>query len=207
MLRRVRVKRDPPSGSGQQRPPDSRHARLGARMASRVFGSPSVAWIALLVVAGAAAALLWRPLAPPSNPRGRVVFAFTLLGGGERGPRPSNGFDRLRIPADVTDIQLSLAIPGPAQGDRFTAELQAIDGGAARALGAPIVEPSSAGATVSIAMPVPPDGDYVLRLRRVSGSGSEVVATSAFRITRLRQTEAPSRPGRSSEPAGGAAAV
>jgi hypothetical protein len=151
-----------------------------------------VAWLVLLVVAGVAGACHGNAVERPSGSPARVVAAFSLMAGGERGPRPSNGFDRLRIPPETTDMQLSLAIPRLAHSDRIRAELQAIDGGAVTALPPPVVDASSRGTTVSVLLPVPADGDYVLRLHRVTGEEADVLATTAFRITRLRS--APSTP-------------
>lgn len=162
---------------------------FGGHGAWSVFGSllpPWVAWAALLAVASVAGARYWNPLERPTAAKDRLVVAYTLLAGGERGPRPSNGFDRIRIPPDTTEVQLSLTMSRPAAGERFGAELQAIDGGEVTALQSPIVDASSAGATFSVVMKAPPDGDYVLRLRRIAERESEVVSTTAFRVTRLR---------------------
>jgi hypothetical protein len=35
-----------------------------------------------------------------------------------------------------------------------------------------------------VVQPAPPDGDYVLRLRRLTATGPEIVATQAFRLVR-----------------------
>lgn len=146
--------------------------------------------LTMLVVAWAAARI-WVSTRPSdgaaleSSGRGRVVLAYNLSAAGERGPRSANGFDRIRLPAHTTDVQLSLATSRLEPGERFEAELQSIDGGGAIPVPGPTVDPSSRGAMVSVTMRAPPDGDYVLRLRLVTGTSSQVVTTSAFRVSRI----------------------
>ncbi|MBY0494540.1 MAG: hypothetical protein K2Y23_10010 [Cyanobacteria bacterium] len=140
------------------------------------------AWVATRVGSGT------RPsdrAASQPTAQGRVVLAYNLSAAGERGPRSSNGFDRIRVPAQTTEVQLSLMTSKPGPGERFDAELQSVDGGGAIPLPSPTVDPSSRGAMVSVTMPAPADGDYVLRLRLVAGASSQVVVTSAFRVSRI----------------------
>lgn len=146
--------------------------------------------LTLLVVAWVATRIWIAPrpsdgAALESTGRGRLVLAYYLAAAGERGPRSSNGFDRIQVPPQTTDVQLSLMTSMPGAGERFEAELQSIDGGGAIPLPGPTVTPSSRGAMVSVTMSAPPDGDYVLRLRLVAGRSSQVVVTSAFRVSRI----------------------
>lgn len=152
--------------------------------------APWLAALTLLVAAWVAAriGITTRPsdhAAPQRTAHGRVVLAYNLSAAGERGPRSSNGFDRIRVPPQTTEVQLSLMTSEPGPGERFEAELQSIDGGGAIPLPDPRVDPSSRGAMVSVTMPAPADGDYVLRLRLVAGTSSQVVVTSAFRVSRI----------------------
>lgn len=152
--------------------------------------APLLVALTLLVVAWAAAriGIATRPsgrAAPHTTAQGRVVLAYNLSSAGERGPRSSNGFDRIRVPPQTTDVQLSLMTSMPGAGERFEAELQSIDGGSALPLPGLTVDPSSRGAMVSVTMPAPPDGDYVLRLRLVARTSSQVVVISAFRVSRI----------------------
>ena len=173
-----------PGAADQRSESDPCRARAAWRV-YRALLARRVAWVALLAVAGVAGVGYRHPFERWPDAKDRVVAASILLAGGERGPRASNGFDRIRIPAETTEVQLSLTVSKLQLGERLEAELEAVDSGEVTTLPPPIVEASSAGSTVSVVMPAPPDGDYVLRLRGVTG-GSEVLSTSAFRITRLR---------------------
>jgi hypothetical protein len=113
----------------------------------------------------------------------RVVAAFTLTGG-DVAPHVPNGYDRLRIPPDATDLRVSVAIAPPAAEDRLDASVQSVDSGAIVARPVPVVDRSNRRAVASVILPVPPDGDYVLRIRRVAGADIEVLVTTAFRVTR-----------------------
>jgi hypothetical protein len=102
---------------------------------------------------------------------------------GERGGETADRFDRLRIPADSTEMQLSFAVDTPLRGARFETEIEPIDGGIVLAFPTSI-EPERDGGTATVTIPAPPDGDYVLRLHRIASGRTDVVLTRAFRLTR-----------------------
>lgn len=155
-------------------------------------------------VAAAMAAAVWGREAwmsggagPSAAAQSRVVIVASLLAApGERGSEAAHAFDRLRIPADATEMQLSFATElaadlaadfaagAAANGMRFETELVAIDGDGPPQIYDTTIEPGQTGAMARVVVPVPPDGDYVLRLRREDGQRKEIVVTKAFRLTR-----------------------
>ena len=112
------------------------------------------------------------------------VLPFPLTAVGERGPGTVPTMAPVTIPPGTEGLLLSVEIPSPKSGERFEAELIAVDGGAVAQPSPPLIVPSVIGATAVVVVASPPDGDYVLRWRRVAGGSSEVVATRAFRVTR-----------------------
>ena len=83
-------------------------------------------------------------------------------------------------------MQLSFVVDTPARGARFETEIEPIDGGMVLAFPTQ-VEPGRGGTIATVSVPVPPDGDYVLRLRRIAEGQVEVVMTKAFRLTRAAE--------------------
>ena len=144
--------------------------------------------IATAGVAGGQQTWMSRRAAPPVAAHSRVIAASSLTAPGERGGGSARMFDRLRIPSDTTEIQLSfatdLAAGAADDGVRFVAELTAIDGDDPPKIYETTIEPKRAGAVARVVVPAPPDGDYVLRLRRGDGARMEIVVTRAFRLTR-----------------------
>lgn len=160
-----------------------------ARWLAKPFGAPRLVWMVVLLATyvvgnrtrGAS------PLEGPSSASGgRVLFGSALVAAGEKGPWPAQGFDRLRIPRDTADIQLSFAVAVPTNSERFEAELQSVDGGGVTQPSPPVFHASPT-SMASVTVAAPPDGDYVLRLRR-AGRNHEIVVTKAFRVTRWPAT-------------------
>lgn len=118
------------------------------------------------------------------SPAERVVVAFTLTAQGVRGPGGTQGMDRLQISPDTDELRLSVAIDGSRRsGERFEAELTPVDGGTAEHV-SPSIKATDTEVIATVAVAAPPDGDYILTVRRSVDGNSEVVATQAFRVTR-----------------------
>ena len=117
----------------------------------------------------------------------RVVVAFTLPAHRANAPEIAAGFERLLLPADATDLQLSIAVGRAVPGDRFRAEIMPVDGGRTLSLPAPL--DAALASSVTITTTAPRDGDYLLRLRQMSAAGSEIVLTTGFRVLRLADGE------------------
>ena len=147
-----------------------------ARWLVKPFGAPPLVWMVVLLAAYVAGNRV--------RQASHLLFGSALVAVGEKGPWPAQGFDRLRIPRNTADIQLSFAIARPASGERFAAELQSVDGGAVTHPVPLVLQASPAGEMASVTIAAPPDGDYVLRLRRVAGGTAEIVVTKTFRVTR-----------------------
>ena len=148
------------------------------------FQVPRFALAGLLVAAVLLAGYAGRALQRDPRTVRLVTFATTLTAVGDKGPGTALGMDRLRVPPGTVEIQPSFEIESPRRGEQFAAELEALDGGTVAQPSPPLIEPSAAGATVTVTVAVPPDGDYVLRLRRVAGGSPEIVAAHAFRLRR-----------------------
>lgn len=160
------------------------------------LGSRALGWflapfeVLRVAVAAMLVAVLWlagyagRTPSRRGGPVQPITFATTLTAVGEKGLGAAQGMDRVRIPAGTVEIRLSFEIESPNSGEQFVAELDALDDGAVAQRTPPLIEPSPAGATVTVTIAAPPDGDYVLRLRRVAGGPAEIVARHAFRLTR-----------------------
>jgi hypothetical protein len=158
-----------------------------ARWLAMSFGAPRLVW-AVVLLATYAVGHRTRQVnsvqSPSSGSGRRVLFGSALVAAGEKGPWPAQGFDRLRIPPDTADIQLLFAVAMPTSGERFEADLQSVDDGPVAQPSPPVFHASPTGGLASVTVPAPPDGDYVLRLRRVAGGNLETVATKTFRVTR-----------------------
>lgn len=141
----------------------------------------------LLYAAGHQSGLFNGAGPPPATARGHVIVGSRLMAAGEKGRRSAQSFDRLRIPSDTTEMQLSFIVETPPRGARFETALEAVDGGAVIHAFPTVVEPLHAGGIARVTVPAPPDGDYVLRLHRIVGERVEIVVTKTFRLTRDRK--------------------
>jgi hypothetical protein len=112
-----------------------------------------------------------------------VIVSSRLPAPEDKGGETAARFDRLRIPADTTEMQLSFAVDTPRRGARFETEIEPIDGGIVLAFPTSI-EPGRSGGIAKVTIPAPPDGDYVLRLHRIADGRTEVMMTKAIRLTR-----------------------
>ena len=150
------------------------------------FQVPRFALVGLSVAAVLLAGYAGRNLTPAPGAGRIVTFATTLTAVGEKGPGAAAGIDRMPLPPGTVEIQPSFQIVSPQSGEQFAAELEALDGGTAAQPSSLLLELSGTGATVTVTIAAPPDGDYVLRLRRVAGGPPEVVAAHAFRVKRVQ---------------------
>jgi hypothetical protein len=142
-------------------------------------------WMAAFAALVGVGTLLWSKIDHPSAGRRERVIAVSTLGQHDPILRSAAGFERIRIPATATDIQLSLPIAQSTRDERFAAEIVAVDGGLMTKRTVVDATVSAGSAMVHVTTAVPYDGDYLLRLRRVTDGDDEVVFTTGFRVVRV----------------------
>ena len=117
-----------------------------------------------------------------------VIVTVQLGATTRRGPMAGPAMDRVWLPSNANEVQLIVAVPGAASGERFEPDLEALDSQAVARLTVLRTDRTTTAAllTLTVAASRLVDGDYVLRIRRVAGGLPDVVATQAFRVARRR---------------------
>lgn len=164
---------------------------LGTPLHQPQYALRAAAALLLVAVLGVAVYQIARSRAPQraeqEQTAPRTVVAFTLSPVTERGPEAAGGTNVVRIPRDADEVSLRFETIDPGSAVGFDTILQPLERVTAPTARPARVERTAAGALVTLTVAVSdlPDGDYLLRLRRITtGDTPEIVATRAFRVTR-----------------------
>jgi hypothetical protein len=115
-----------------------------------------------------------------------VTAVFTLAPVTVRG-QEKDATNVVRVPRDAADVWLRFEMADPGTPAGFDAILEPLDRGPAATPRPARLEPTATGMLVTLTLPASDlkDGDYVLRLRRLTaGDSSDIVATRTLRVTR-----------------------
>jgi hypothetical protein len=116
-----------------------------------------------------------------------LAVVFPLSPVTERGKETAEGTNVVRIPREADEVWLKFQIADPGTAVGFDAILEPLEPTHVATPRPARVERTAATAlvTLTVAADDLPDGDYMLRLRRLATGGSpDIVATRAFRVTR-----------------------
>jgi len=115
-----------------------------------------------------------------------LAAVFTLAPVTVRG-QGDDATNLVRVPRDAAEVWLRFELADPGTPAGFDAILEPIERQLATTPRPARLEPTDTGmlATIIVAASDIPDGDYVLRLRRLTaGDSSDIVATRTLRVTR-----------------------
>jgi hypothetical protein len=117
----------------------------------------------------------------------QLTAVFTLAPVTVRGQDTADATNIVRVPRDAAEIWLRFEMADPGTPAGFDAILEPLERRPATTPRPARLEPTATGMLVTLTMPAAElqDGDYVLRLRRLTaGDSSDIVATRTLRVTR-----------------------
>src|SRR5262245_4669142 len=116
-----------------------------------------------------------------------LAAVFTLAPVTVRGQDTADATNIVRVPRDAAEVWLRFEMADPGTPAGFDAILEPLERRLATTPRPARLEPTATGMLVTLTMPASDlqDGDYVLRLRRLTaGDSSDIVATRTLRVTR-----------------------
>jgi len=116
-----------------------------------------------------------------------LAAVFTLAPVTVRSQDATDATNVVRVPREAAEIWLRFEMADPGTHAGFDAILEPLEGGLATTPHPARLERTATGTLVTLTLPASdlPDGDYVLRLRRLTaGDTSEIVAARTLRVTR-----------------------